>query len=288
MKFIPMHHADVQSTPEKVLKLQDDFLPFKAQQAAEGQLDLSGIKYFAERYLFDGLRLGAVDMPHARAALQLLLQANHGAIQQQLSHPGGAKVNIRDMQVELPGEDNLSQASKAWFSAYYLGLIGRSANLLSLLRDPRQYYDWMITDDLYSPYYQGHYTFLSHLGDPEVALMEYERSARAVAKIPEQWRVLIDIFYPLWLPVLKRDQHGFDKELEAAIMRHQSYWANPTESEEDNMNDPDGHYNLELTGIMAYARDIGLQVNIGSGYTPKELVMGDIVADIDSRLDFYF
>lgn len=283
-----MHEATVQTTVEDIAQLRQRFLPNKSRQALDGQLDVSGTVTFAEKYLFNGYRLEAIERPQARAALQMLIQAQHAAIQRQLAFPKEPVFPFRDQVVSMSARDNFDQASSAWFGAYYLALIARAESLLKLLRDPARYYDWMITADLYAPYHQGHYTFLAFLNEPEIAITEFERSARAVAKIPQEWRVLIDIFYPLWLPVLRGDQAGFDKALETAILSHQNYWANPTELEEDNMNDPDGHYSLQLTAIMAYAHDHGLKVNVGSAYTPRQLVEGDVQVDLDTKLDFYF
>jgi hypothetical protein len=283
-----LHAASVQTTPEEVRNYGMDHIPYKVAQALDGRLDLDATNYFAENYLFGGLRHQVLDQGHARAALQLLLQINLATVAACISRPDPVKVRVRDQQVVLSSIPTESDAAGAWFRAYYYALIGRAHKALKELRDPGRYEDWMITDGFYSPYRQGHYLFLAFLEEPDIALQEYDRSTKAVARIPAQWRVLIDTFYPLWRPVLERNQSAFDHELEAAILRHQDYWAHPTEDEEDNMNDPKGHFSLELTGIMAYAHQIGLQINVGSDYTPLPLVTGEIQVDLDTPLDFYF
>lgn len=286
MAHIKMHAAKVALTLEDLAEYGEEIIPIKVEQGLSGQLDEDGVGHFCAEYVFGSFRLGSVDPEKVLSALQILLQTYFGETLMHVVRTDKVELHFTDQTLEFRVEPTSTMRIHGWFFAYYYALIARAKKGLEKLREMNVEM-LMVTNDLYTFFNQAHYKFLRILGNVD-EMEAYEKAEEYLAEIPAEYRGYQIHYFPLWRPVLLKDQAGFDAKLLELLEAHQRYWGSTPKSDPDRPGDLNGRKNMQLTAIMAYAQDQGLKVNHSSDYTPADLVEGKYVVDLDTRLGFNF
>lgn len=288
-KHISIHKFTVGYSAEDCERYEMKRIPNKVHQSKKGSHDLGGVRNICSEYIFGGLRTKCADPQRLTAALQFVLQCYLGEAQMQVATTESITVRVQELDAEWKVEPTRAYATAAWVGAFHYALISRAKNALRLIGE-LHYYDKFVHDGADSMLDQALYQFMVGLiqGDEDEARLRLGQAEGYLADFPQTWGPILRIHFPLWRSILEKNQAAFDVQLEASLRKHKSYWGKPTATEPNWMNFSDGHYNLPLTAIMAFAYDRGLQVNLSSDYSPIELVRGDFKADWDSEPVFLF
>jgi hypothetical protein len=286
MAHISMHSCTVYTDSDLIEEFESESIPMKVSQGYKGQMDYDGVSYFCREYVFASLRLEKAKPPQIRAALQLMLQTYDALAQMNISHGESIEVSYQSSRITIPVRPARHARQHVWFDAMYYALITRATKMFLAIRE-LPYEMVMVSEDIYSPFYQGHYKFLCALGTP-LEKSAYQKAINPMRAIPAEHRLLFELYFPLWEPVIEMDQAAFDQKLSEILVAHRNYWGSPPRSDHDRINDYKGHSNDYLTGIMAYAFEKGLAINTTSDYTPTSLIRGDFLVDVDTELEFNF
>jgi hypothetical protein len=286
MAFVASHRPVHLTTAEKLSRIAVRSIPMKVAQANNGQIDYDGVSYFCRDYAFKALLLGVGVAESIQRALQIMLQTCLAEVKMNVAASPTIEVNFQNELIEVPVDPVESHTQHVWFDAFYYGLILRAKKSRDYLLEC-DYEMKFVTDDLYSPFHQGHYKFLCLLGT-EMEAEAYYRAQRALDAIPEAYKGYYIYYVPLWKSIVEKDEAGFNAQWLELLTQHRNYWGNPPKDDPDRVNAPNGHNNPELTAIMAYAHDLGFKIAHQSDYCPEAMVNGDFRADVDSQFGFEF
>jgi hypothetical protein len=286
---IPIHSFTVGFSATDCERYEIKRIPNKVRQSKAGSHDLGGVRSICSEYIFGGLRTKCAAPLRLAAALQFNLQCHLGEARMQVATTPTVTVRVQEQDVEWEVKPTRAYAASSWIGTFYYALITRAKKTLHKIGE-LPYYLKFVHERESSPLDQAYYQFMIGLieGDEAEALLRLGQAETYLADFPPTWGPIFRIHFPLWRPILENNQAAFDEQLEASLRAHNSYWGQPTATEPLWMNFQDGHYNVPLTAMMAFAYDRGLQVNWTSDYTPIELVRGDFKTDWDAEPAFFF
>lgn len=286
MEHIKLHATTSAATVTDLEQSEGQTIPALLAQAKDGKMDLMGTLAAVPVYISQAHRLQQVDKEHQEAAMQFLLQVFKAYVQLGISEAITKVVRLGDQDVPHTTLDDLQEGIISWFQGYYYSMVARAEHFRSYLKEA-EVQEWLVFEGPFSPFFQAHHQFLVGLGgDQDVAHLD--QAENALEGIPATYRTGLEIYFPLWRPIIEKNQAAFDAGLKAALKRHIAYWGEPKADKPDHPDNPDGHFSYQLTGMMAYASEMGLKLNVSSDYTPSGLVNGDLQVEIETELDFYF
>lgn len=277
------------STPfdeDYIARLISKSIPHKIAQCLKSAGEFETLLYMTEGLIFGSFRNQNFDPKIIEANAKLIIQTikNNFDIAQSSSN---------EVQIELANQTSTITKKKynpwLFYEGYYYSFIFRSINLREYL-NVISYEKYLVTYTEHDLFNVCHYDVLRGLGKlkQEELIRKFNSGFKHLFALKQSLTTNhFRIFYPLWEYIIREDNKRFNEKLEEALLQHKKIWSN-REEDEDADNDPLGHRNVELCGIMSYAKDIGFHLDHTSDYTPQYLVDGNCKVDLGITTAFMF
>jgi hypothetical protein len=283
---IPIH--TIQQDPfdqAQIKELIDWRISHKTAQCLKSAGEFETLIYLNEALLFNAIRYNIQEDKILKASFKLLLETVKANFDMAQSDQDTVTITLANQVSEIK---KVAANPWLWYGGYYYSFIGRSSLFRKYLNSIN-YQKYLNTNTDYDLFNVHHRNLLAglELQKKEDSLRTFNLGYKYLSILKPKEAAHLKVYYPLWEYVIKDEQDKFNEHLAKAIEEHQILWAS-TQVEPDLGNDPVGHRNVYLTGIMAYAQEKGFAVEVSSDYTPQYLVEGNVRVDIDTSLDYVF
>ncbi len=286
MLHIPIHPMKHDPFDQVQLKeLIDWRISHKTAQCLKSAGEVETLIDLNEALLFNSVRYNIQEDKVLKASLKLLLEIIKANFDMAQCDQDAVTITLAN---QVSAIKKVTANPWLWYKGYYYSFIGRAPQFRKYLN--------AISDQLYLNTYTNYDLFNVHHRNLLAGLESEEKKAnlytfnlgyKYLSALKKKEAAPFRLYYSLWEHIIKEEQGRFNEQLVKSIEEHQSLWKSHR-SAPDLGNDPAGHRNVYLTGIMAYAREKGFTINISSDYTPSYLVEGNILVDVDTPLEYVF
>lgn len=253
--------------------LCEERIPLQMARCLDGNPELDYLIALCTDYVLEAQQEMNVDFQRVEAALQLIQQTYRLEAHMYAKETGTLNFTLGAEQKDFEVYTRERRSHKVWEMGFYFGLICRSRMLMSdfrMLPYTRQFLQNNIFDEFRVIYYH----FLRQLETPQMGIF-LNRSSQVLTKIPMNYATHYHSYFPLWRPVMAKDEAALNSILKELIAFRKD-WGN--------------HNSIEtlipMVAILSYAYDMGMRFDMHD--LPEDLITGHFTVGIDEKLEVFF